>query len=134
VVFGILQMARALARGRHLPHPFDEPLWGNCTRGMAWSAVVLIVVMNLFALDALARIVSATFLIAYLAVQVAHWRLIDETRGSRLLVALGALAMAVVLGFFLWTTAVAEPWSFAVIVVFVVGSWLTQIVLIRPAA
>ncbi|MGD9884225.1 hypothetical protein [Reyranella sp.] len=54
--------------------------------------------------------------------------------GSGLLVALGALAMAVVLGFFPWTTAVAEPWSFAVIVVFVVGSWVTQIVLIRPPA
>jgi hypothetical protein len=35
---------------------------------------------------------------------------------------------------FLWSTAMTQPWSFAVIAAFVVGSWLTQLALIRPSA
>ena len=85
-------------------------------------------------LSALAHIVSATFLIAYLSVHVAHWRVLDQTGGSRLLVGIGIVAMGGVLALFLWSTAVTQPWSFAVIAAFVVGSWVTQVVLIRPAA
>ena len=132
--YGMMQMSTALAQTGHLPRMFGVPLWGGCTRGMALSVVALLAVMNIFNLNALAHIVSATFLIAYLAVHVAHWRVLDQTGGSRLLVGIGILAMAIVLAMFLWSTAVAQPWSFAVIAAFVVGSWLTQLVLIRPSA
>ncbi|MFO1158665.1 MAG: APC family permease [Reyranellaceae bacterium] len=131
-MYGMMQMSTALARTDHLPRMFGERLWGSCTRGMAAAVVALLIVMNIFNLNALAHIVSATFLIAYLAVHVAHWRLLDQTGGSRLLVALGILAMAGVLALFLWSTALTQPWSFAMIVLFVVVSWATQLVLLRP--
>lgn len=132
--YGMMQMAPALARTGHLPRMFGVPVWGTCTRGMVLAVAALLVVMNIFDLSALAHIVSATFLIAYLSVHVAHWRVLDQTGGSRLLVGIGILAMAVVLALFLWSTAVTQPWSFAVIVLFVAGSWVTQLVLIRPVA
>lgn len=132
--YGMMQMAPALARTGHLPRMFGVAVWGSCTRGMMLAVAALLVVMNIFDLSALAHIVSATFLIAYLSVHVAHWRVLDQTGGSRLLVGIGILAMGSVLALFLWSTAVSQPWSFAVIVLFVVGSWLTQVVLIRPAA
>lgn len=132
--YGMMQMATALARTGHLPRMFGEKLWGNCTRGMVFAVVGLLAVMNIFNLNALAHIVSATFLIAYLSVHLAHWRVLDQTGGSRLLVGIGILAMGGVLALFLWSTAVTQPWSFAVIAAFVVGSWVTQLVLIRPSA
>lgn len=132
--YGMMQMTPALARTGHLPRMFSVPAWGACTRGMMMVVAALLVVMNIFDLSALAHIVSATFLIAYLSVHVAHWRVLDQTGGSRLLVGIGILAMGGVLGLFLWSTAVTQPWSFAVIAAFVVGSWVTQVVLIRPAA
>ena len=132
--YGMMQMAPALARTGHLPRMFGVPVWGTCTRGMMLAVFALLVVMNIFDLSALAHIVSATFLIAYLSVHVAHWRVLDQTGGSRLLVGGGILAMGVVLALFLWSTAVTQPWSFAVIVLFVAGSWVTQLVLIHPAA
>lgn len=132
--YGMMQMAPALARTGHLPRMFAVPVWGTCTRGMMLAVFALLVVMNIFDLSALAHIVSATFLIAYLSVHVAHWRVLDQTGGSRVLVGIGILAMGIVLALFLWSTAVTQPWSFAVIVLFVVGSWMTQLALIRPAA
>lgn len=132
--YGMMQMAPSLARTGHLPRMFDVPVRGNCTRGLLLAVAGLLVVMNIFDLSALAHIVSATFLIAYLSVHIAHWRVLDQTGGSRLLVGIGILAMGSVLALFLWSTAVTQPWSFAVIVLFVAGSWVTQVVLIRPPA
>jgi len=85
--------------------------------------------INIFDLNALARIASATFLIAYMAVHVAHWRLAKETKGSRWLIGTGFLSMAVVLALFLWTTAHVEPWSFALIFALVAGSWAIEFLL-----
>ena len=90
---------------------------------------------NVLDLNALARIASATFLIAYMAIYVAHWLLAAETKGSRLLIAIGFLSMAVVLALFLWTTALEEPWSFGLILALIAGSWAIEYFLSRrPAA
>ncbi len=87
------------------------------------------IALNVFDLDALAHIASAVFLISYLAVQVAHWRLIKQTRGSRFMVATGFVAMAAVFVYFLWSTAMAQPWSVAVIAVFIACSWAIEMLL-----
>jgi hypothetical protein len=69
------------------------------------------------------------FLISYLAVQVAHWRLLKQTRGSRVMVATGFVAMAAVFVYFVWTTALAQPWSVALIAVFIACSAVIELLL-----
>lgn len=61
--------------------------------------------MNLLNLNAIANIASATFLIVYMAVYVAHWRLVQETRASRTAIIVGAISMGAVLLVFLSTLA-----------------------------
>lgn len=126
-MFASMQMALSLSQQGHLPRAFARGLWGNWTQGALLGTGAMMVVMVVFDLDALAHITSATFLIAYLAVHVAHWRLITETKGSRWLVIAGIACLAAVLGVFLWSMVKAQPWSFAMIVLFVAGSAATEL-------
>jgi amino acid transporter len=130
-LFSAIKIALALARAGQLPRIFNQSVWRGGTRGALLAIGGILLVTNLFDLSALARISSATFLITYLAVHIAHWRLIDQTRGSRWLVAIGFVTMAAVLGSFLWTSFVTTPWSIAAIATFVGGSWLIEVIVMR---
>lgn len=133
-IFSAMQIALALAAAKQLPQVFGRRIWGDGTRGLLFGAVGILLVINLFDLSAIANIASAAFLIVYMAIHVAHWRLIAETKGSRLLVAGGFLSMAVVLVCFVWSIAQTEPWSVGLIVVFIAGSWIVEVLLARSDA
>ena len=134
-VFTAMQISDAMAKAHQLPRMFGQPLWRQGTRGLLLAVAAILLAINVFDLNALARIASATFLIAYMAIHVAHWLLAAETKGSRLLIAIGFLSMAVVLALFLWTTALEEPWSFGLILALIAGSWAIEYFLSRrPAA
>lgn len=130
-VFTAMQISVAMAKVGQLPRSFKQPIWRQGSQGILLSFAAMLLAINLLDLDALARIASATFLISYMAVHVAHWRLTAETKGSRPLIGLGLLSMAIVLALFLWTTAVVEPWSFALIFALVAGSWAIELFLTR---
>ena len=135
-IFSSMQIALALAGAGQLPRSFGQRIWGDGTGGLLWGVAGVLLMINVFNLSAIANISSAAFLIVYLAIHVAHWRLIDKTKGSRFLVAIGFLSMALVLACFLWSIALTQPWSVGLIVLFVAGSWMIESFLARssPAA
>jgi amino acid transporter len=120
-------MALALAKAGQLPGSFSRLIWREGSQGVLLGIGAILLVINVFDLSDLASIASATFLITYLAVHVAHWRLIEDTKASRWLVALGLASMAAVLACFLWTSFSARPWSVATIVIFLAGSWMVDL-------
>jgi len=130
-VFNGMNISLSLAKAGQLPRVFTQGVWRKGTRGVLISITGVLLVLNLLDLGALARIASATFLITYLAVHIAHWRLIHETKGNKAIVALGLAAMAAVLACFLWTTAAEQPWTIALILAFIAGSWLIESLLLR---
>jgi amino acid transporter len=130
-VFTAMQISLAMAKVKQLPKMFGQFLWGKGTRGLLLGFAAILVAINIFDLNALARIASATFLICYMAVHAAHWRLVTETKGSRLLIGAGFLSMAMVLALFCWTTALAAPWALGLVIVFIFGSGLIELFLLR---
>ena len=130
-VFTAMQISAAMARADQLPGIFMQLAWRKGTRGLFVGVAAVVLAINFFDLTALANIASSAFVFSHMAVQVAHWRLIDETKGSRPLVGLALLSMAVVLVVFLWSTAFTEPWSVALFFVFIAGSWTVEAVLDR---
>jgi len=125
-VFSALRIATALADTGRLPGAFKPRFWRNGSNGVVISVGGILLAMNFLHLSAIASIASATFLIAYLAVHVAHWRLSQETGGSRAVIMFGALSMAAVLLVFLWHVATTQPWSIGMIAAFVAGSALLE--------
>lgn len=133
-LFSVIRMALALARAGQLPTIFGRLVWRDATRGVLAGIGGILLVINAFNLGDLATIASATFLVTYLAVHVAHWRLIHETDASRWLVGLGMATMVAVLGCFLWTLLGTRPWSVMAIGVFLGGSWVAEgLIINRPA-
>ena len=130
-LFGSLKISKTMAAAGQLPSAFSHIFWHNGSRGYLLGAVVVLAAINTLDLKSIADIASATFLVVYLAVHVAHWRLIHETGGSRLIVAAGMLTMGLVLADFLWTTAFAQPWSVVIIGVFIAGSGLIEVLVAK---
>lgn len=126
-----MQITQAMVAVGNLPHMFAHFVWRKGSLGLLLGVAAILLSIMLLDLTALARIASATFLVSYLAVQVAHWRLIDETKGSRLLVLLGLTLMTLVLAAFLWATFLAQPWALGLIAAFVGLSWLAEFILSR---
>ncbi len=130
-VFTAMEISRAMLKVGNLPRMFAYFVWRKGMLGLLLGVGAILLAINVFDLTALARIASATFLFSHMAVQLAHWHLVDETKGSRLLVGIGSLFMAAVLACFLWSTFRVQPWALVSIVAFVVGSWLIEFFLAR---
>jgi amino acid transporter len=130
-IFTAMQISRAMVKVGNLPHMFAHFVWRKGTLGLLLGVAGILLAINLLDLNALARIASSTFLFSYLAVQIAHWRLLHETKASRFLVGLGCLFIAGVLLCFLWSTFVLQPWALALIVGFIVVSWFAEWFLAR---
>ena len=124
-----MKISLSLANAGQLPLLFSRVLWRNGTRGLMIGMACVLLIVNLFDLDALAHMASAIFLITYLAVHVAHWRLIHETKGSKPIVAVGFLSMAAVLAYFFWSTLLTQPWSMGLIALFLAFSWAVEMIL-----
>ena len=123
-LFSALHISKGLAAERQLPEIFGRSSWGQGTRGMVWAAVAMLVMVNLLDLGAIANIAGANFLISYLAVFVAHWRLRREAGGSSLLIVCGFTLMTVVLVAFVASLLKTQPVAIA----------LTLLVLLASAA
>jgi amino acid transporter len=130
-LFSGIQIAAALAQTGRLPGAFDRRFWRGGTNGVMLSVVGILLMTNFLNLNAIANIASATFLVAYLAVYVAHWRLFEETGGSRTAIVVGMMSMVAVLLVFLWALLQNQPWSLAMIAVFLVGSAFVEAFLER---
>lgn len=130
-LFSGLNIARSLAQKGQLPALFDAPVWGQGTKGLLWSVGGILLMTNLLDLGAIANIASATFLISYLAVFIAHWRLRGQTGASGTMIALGFVAMAVVFVSFMISVWQSQPVATGLIVAFVAGSLLMQAVIQR---
>lgn len=130
-LFSGLKIARALAQKGQLPALFDAPVWGQGTKGLLWSVAGILLMTNLLNLGAIANIASATFLISYLAVFIAHWRLRGETGAHGAMIALGFVAMLVVFVSFMLSVWQSQPIATALILVFVAGSLLIQAIIQR---
>ena len=128
-LFSALRISKGLAAERQLPEIFGRPSWGQGTQGqgtqgMVWAAVAMLAMVNLLDLGAIANIAGANFLISYLAVFVAHWRLRREAGGSSLLIVCGFTLMTVVLVAFVASLLKTQPVAIA----------LTLFVLLTSAA
>ena len=130
-VFTAMQISAAMVKVGNLPGMFAHFVWRKGSLGLLFAVGAILLAIDFFDLTALARVASATFLISYLTVQAAHWRLVRETKGSRLLVGAGTLFMAGVLGCFLWSTFLAQPWALASVMGFLACSWLIEFFLAR---
>ena len=133
-MFSMLDISRALAHNGQLGAIFKQPFWGHGTEGFFYLLLGILVMTNAFNLVAIANLAGACFLISYLAVFVAHWRLRKETQGNVLLIILGFLLMLFILGAFFYQMFFSQPYLIPLIVLFVAACFILEFLIRRKIA
>ncbi|WP_338248640.1 APC family permease [Pyrodictium abyssi] len=104
-LYGGANIAYALAKKGELPEIFERKKWFGEPEGLYLTALLGMAFALLLDLGGVAAVCSATFIAVYLAVIVSHYRLADETRGNRLVIAVSfvvVLAILVLLLYYQW--------------------------------
>lgn len=128
-MFSMLDISKGLASNGQLSPMFKVPFWGNGTQGFFYLLLGILVLTNAFDLVAIANLAGACFLISYLAVFVAHWRLRKETHGNALLIIVGFVLMLSILGAFFYQMFFSQPYLIPLIVLFVAACFFLEILM-----
>ncbi len=125
-LYGGANVAYALARDGVLPAAFDRKLWFGSMEGLYITAGLGIVFALLFNLNGIASITSSVFMVIYLFVLAAHWRLQPRYGGNRVVIAAGFLVVLAVFALLLryqWQTARDAFWTTGLVLI---GSLFTE--------
>jgi amino acid transporter len=99
-LYGGANVSYTIAREGELPPFFERTVWKHGTEGLLITTLFVIIFAIGFELDGIAMMGSASFLVIYAAVNVAHLRLLNRTGARRLAVLaslLGNLAVFAIL-------------------------------------
>jgi amino acid transporter len=120
----------SMAKDGHLP-----PVFGQQRRrgrggsmGLIISAILILLMANLFDLSAIASIGSAIALIIYVLITIAHWRMAGETKASKVMLGLALFATLLAILLFAVNTLQTAPQTFAILVVITILAWVVEAV------
>lgn len=100
--FSIFRITRQLSEDKELPAFYHQTFWRFGTRGNLLTTVLIMVATVVFDFDSIVNLSSGAFLICYLAVFAAAWRLRREILASPLLTGTGFLLMLFIFCAFLY--------------------------------
>ncbi len=121
-LYGGANIAYALAREGELPRVFERKAWFGAPEGLYITAVLGLLLALLLNLDGVAAVCSATFIIIYIAVIIAHYRLRSITRGNTAVIATSLVVVTAILVLLLYHQYVTNPRSFYTIVASYAGA------------
>ena len=125
-LFGELNTSYFQATLRQLPTGFNRQMWHQATAGFIGSLAVILLLVNFLLLSAIANVTSATFLVCYLAVHVAHYRVASATGGSRPIILLGILSITAVTVIFVNNMIRTQLTSAILFFAFLIGCWVIE--------
>jgi len=115
-IFAAGGLTQTLAELTQFPPIFGQPGHFRGTRGVTITALLVLVLANVFDLSAIASLGSAVSLLVFLVVGLAGLRLRHETGASATIVLLAMLATGLVLVLFAIDTARNEPQTFVAMI------------------
>jgi amino acid transporter len=110
-------LTQTLAELTQFPPIFGQPGYFRGTRGVTVTAVLVLILANVFDLSAIASLGSAVSLVVFLVVGLAGLKLRAETGASAVVVSVTMLATGIVLVLFAIDTARNAPQTFTAMIV-----------------
>ena len=119
-----------MAKEGHLPPVFGLKRRRNKggTQGLVISALLILLMANLFDVAAIASIGSAVALAIYVLITIAHLRMAGETGASRAILVLALIATSLDILLLAWYTLRTEPELFAILVATIILAWVAEAV------
>ncbi|RBN33843.1 amino acid-amine transport protein [Lawsonia intracellularis] len=133
MMFSGIRIAKGMAEKKQLPSIFlkKTKFIGNGTIGMTYSIIGIIIITNIFNLQSIANMASIIFLLCYLVVFIANWKLRKETQSLKLLIVIGIVSMSAILLSFIYTIIQTTPMTSILLLIFLVFSFLLEYFLIK---
>lgn len=95
--FSIFRINKSLAEQHILPHIYVQKMWRFGTWGNLLTATVIILATICFDFSAIVNLSSAAYLVSYLGIFAANWKLRKETASSPFVIILGTVIMLFIL-------------------------------------
>ncbi len=108
-LYGAARVSYVIAKDGELPRVLERNVWKRPLEGLLLTAVVAVLLANLFNLSSISVMGSAGFLIVFAAVNVAAFRLRGRIGARGWVPALGAVACLGALATLVWQRADKEP-------------------------
>ena len=106
-IYGGANIAYALAKDGELPKVFERKVWFKSTEGLYLTVALGLFFALLFNINGIAMITSAVFIMIYIFVIIAHYRVTDKVGGSRALLLVNGTTISgvlVLLFYYQWHT------------------------------
>lgn len=100
--FSIFRISRALSEDKELPAFYRHKFWRFGTKGNLFTTILIILATVFFNFNAIVNLSSGAFLICYLAVFSAAWRLRKKINASSAVIGTGFLLMLFIFDAFLY--------------------------------
>ncbi|MCL4264970.1 MAG: amino acid permease [Anaerolineae bacterium] len=119
-----------MAKDGHLPPVFGKKRrrGQGGTQGLVISAILIIIMANLFDVTAIASIGSAVALVIFALITIAHLRMTKETQASRAILWLALLTTSLAILLFAWYTLITSPQTFAILAATIILAWVVEAV------
>ncbi len=129
-LYAVTNVTYQLAKLGELPGAFAKPI-AHSREGLVVSSLIIMFLAVFFDLSSIAAIGALSMLIIHMSVHIGHLRLLDQTRASRVLVALAALTCGAAVALGGYHLARTSPILLVWIVGFFVLSLVVELILNR---
>ena len=91
-LYGGANVSYTIAKHGELPKIFERKFWGNSTEGLLITTAIVLIFANFLELDGIAMLGSASFLLIYGAVNIAHLKVYKETGAKPVIIIAATLS------------------------------------------
>lgn len=125
-LYGGTNVSYTIAKKGELPRNFERKIWGRNSEGLFITAGLVVIIVNLFRLEGVALMGSASFLLIYAAVSMAHLRLHRETGANPYLIWLSIIGCVASLGILIYYEIKSSPLTVVVLLVVFILSFMGE--------
>ena len=95
--FSVFRISHSLGQQKILPHFYVRKFWEHGTLGNAFTTILIILATLTFDFSSIVNLSSAAFLVSYLGIFAANWKLRHETDSSAPVILVGTALMLFIL-------------------------------------
>ncbi|MFK5855346.1 MAG: APC family permease, partial [Bacteroidota bacterium] len=127
--YGSGRLTYSIAKSGELPAILEKSVRNQPVYGMIIFAVLSLFVANFIPLSAIATMGSAGFLLIFMVVNIANFKMYKVTQSSRIISFIAALACAIAFGALIYATMkdTSTQWEIFILLVMIAGSFLIEI-------
>jgi hypothetical protein len=108
-LYSAARISYIIARDGELPHFLERKVWNKPVEGLLITAVLTLIVANLFNIESISMMGSSGFLLVFAAVNIANVVRYRQTKSAWPVSAAGAVACVASLGALVWVSADRNP-------------------------